>query len=176
MGNFGSGGLPTPRRLVGSTPKVASPPSAGLARESVTLRVGETEQTIEIVRQPRHLGGHQAYWLCPKCSALRSHLYVVQDGPRDGALLCCRVCGKLSYRSQHVLHPALIRAAKLRRKLGAAPGLLAPLPLRPCNVWAAARYDRLTRELAAAEDVIAEMLGATIKALERRKGRLHGPR
>jgi hypothetical protein len=147
----------------------AAPLHAGVAREAVTLLVDGVEQVIEVVREPRHLGGTQAYWLCPQCEARRDHLYWHQ-----GALLC-RACHKLDYRSRHV--PAVVaRAAKLRRKLGAAPGLLSALPPRPRNVWAAARYDRLARGLAVAESVIAAMLGATIRALERRKGRLHGPR
>ena len=60
-------------------------------------------------------------------------------------------------------------------KLGAAPSLLAPVPPKP-KYWSRAYYARLVGELIAVEDVIAGMLGATVKALERRKGRLHGPR
>jgi hypothetical protein len=86
----------------------------------------------------------------------------------------CRVCGKLTYRSRHVPR-AVARAAKLRRRLGGAPGLLAPLPRKPRH-WSPVYYRRLIGELIAAEGVIREMLGGTIRALERRKGRLHGPR
>jgi hypothetical protein len=147
---------------------VAPPPSTGLAHEEVRVVIDGVEQVVEIVRQDR-IHGQEAYWLCPRCSALRWHLYL-----RDG-VLACRVCHGLSYRSQHV--PTVVaRAARLRRKLGAEPSLLSPLPPRPRNIWRAAWYDRLVRELAAQEAVIAEMLGATIQALERRKGRLHGPR
>jgi hypothetical protein len=134
----------------------------------LTFHVDGVEQVVEIVRQPRHLGGSQAYWCCPKCSALRSHLFVL-----DGSLLC-RVCGKLTYRSRHVPR-AVARAAKLRRRLGGAPGLLAPLPRKPRH-WSPVYYRRLIGELISAEGVIREMLGGTIRALERRKGRLHGPR
>jgi hypothetical protein len=103
---------------------------------------------------------------------LRYHLYV-----RDCAL-ACRCCHKLDYRSMHVLqkHPAVVRAAKLRRKLGAAPGLMSPLPLRPRHKKQAARYDRLARALAEQEAVLVRMLGGIVRALKRRKGRLHGPR
>ena len=73
-------------------------------------------------------------------------------------------------------HPAVTRAAKLRRKLGAAPGLMSPLPLRPRKVWAAARYDKLARALAVEEATLARLLGGIVDALKRRKGRLHGPR
>jgi hypothetical protein len=89
-------------------------------------------------------------------------------------VLACRVCLGLDYRSRHVPR-AVARAAKLRRKLGAAPGLLSPLPRKPRH-WSPVHYRRLIGELVATERVLAEMLGATVRALERRKGRLHGPR
>jgi hypothetical protein len=155
--------------MIETVQRVASPPHRGLAREGVTLRIGDAEQVVEVVRQPRHLGGWQAYWRCPRCEALRSDLFVVER------VLACRVCHGLDYRSRHVLHPALTRAAKLRRKLGAAPGLLSPLPRKPRH-WSPVHYRRLVAELIATERVLAAMLSATVKALERRKGRLHGPR
>jgi hypothetical protein len=120
---------------------------------------------VEVERQDR-LNGSQAYWRCPKCDALRQHLYVVAGE------LGCRGCLGLDYRSRHVPR-AVARAAKLRRKLGAAPGLLSPLPRKPRH-WSPVHYRRLVAELIATERVLAEMLGATVKALERRKGRLHG--
>ena len=40
------------------------------------LLVDGVPQTLEVVSQPRHLGGTQAYWVCPQCSALRHHLYL----------------------------------------------------------------------------------------------------
>jgi hypothetical protein len=169
VASFGSpGGGPTPRPTVETTPRVAAPPHAGLARETLTLLVDGVPQELEVVRQPRHLGGQQAYWVCPACEALRESLYLRDD------VLRCRVCHKLDYRSRHVPR-AVARAAKLRRKLGAAPGLLAPVPPKPPR-WRYAYYAPLVGELVAQERVLAEMLGATIRALERRKGRLHGPR
>jgi len=170
VSSFGSTGRPrTTKRMVEDAQKVAPPPSGPLAREAVSLLVGGFEQVVEIVRQPRHLGGTQAFWLCPKCSALRAHLYVLAGE------LGCRACLHLDYRSRHVLHPALTRAARLRRKLGAAPGVLSALPPKP-PCWSRAYYARLVGELLQAESVIAEMLSGTIRALERRKGRLHGRR
>ena len=134
----------------------------------LTLRIGEAAQVVEVERQDR-INGTQGYWRCRKCETLRSHLYVV------GGVLACRVCHGLDYRSRHVLHPAMTRAAKLRRKLGAAPGLLSPLPRKPRH-WSPVYYRRLVAELIATERVLRDMLGATVQALERRKGRLHGPR
>jgi hypothetical protein len=164
--SFGSGAQPGRARLVANTPKVAAPRHAGIARERLTLRIDGVEQVLEVVRQERHLGGSQAYWCCPRCGALRSHLYVC-----DGAL-ACRCCHRLSYRRSS---PAVIRAAKLRHRLGAVPGLLSPVPRKPRH-WSPVAYARLVAELAVQEAMIARLLGGIVRALERRKGRLHGPR
>jgi len=164
--SFGSGAQPGPRRLVANTPQVAAPRHAGIARERLTLCIDGVKQELEVVRQERFLGGTQAFWLCPRCAALRSHLFVARN------VLACRVCLGLRYRR---LHPAVIRAAKLRQKLGAEPGLLSPVPRKPRH-WSPACYARAVSELAAQERVIAGLLGGIVRALERRKGRLHGPR
>src|SRR5262249_44506526 len=99
VASFGSGHRHSPRPLIENTTKLASPRHAGVAREAVALRINGVEQVVEVVRQDRINDGQQAYWKCPKCAALRSHLYVL-----DGAL-ACRVCHRLDYRSKHVLHP-----------------------------------------------------------------------
>src|SRR5215469_12676210 len=140
----------------------ASPPHQGLARETVTVVIDGAEQELGIVRQDCINGGQQAYWLCPQCSALRSHLYAVNG------VLACRVCHRLDYRSRHVLHPALIRAAKLRRKLGAAPGLLSALPRRPQR-WRRDYWARALAALVAAEASIAVRLRDTVEQVRRRK-------
>src|SRR5262249_24318685 len=132
----------------------------------LTLSVDGVPQTIEVVRQERHFGGTQGFWVCPKCASLRSHLIIL-----DGSV-CCRVCGRLDHRSRHVPR-AVARVAKLRRKLGGAPGLLSPLPRKPKH-WSPVYYRRLIAELLQQERVLREMLGGTIAALERR--RLHGRR
>jgi len=152
--------------MVETTQKVAAPPHAGLARESLTLRVDGAEQVVEVVRQERFLGGTQAYWVCSRCGALRSHLYVVAGA------LACRVCHQLSYSR---VPPVVARAARLRRRLGAQPGLLSPLPRKPRH-WSPVYYRRLIGELLETERMIAAMLRGTVAALERRNGRLHGPR
>ena len=149
-------------RLVDTAQKIRPPPHRGLARETLTLRVDGAEQELEVVRQERRLGGSQAYWCCPQCSALRSHLYVV-DGVLAGR--CCH--RMLDYRSRHVLHPVLIRAEKLRRRLGAEPGLLSPLPRRPPR-WRRDYWARAIAELVAAEASIAARLHATVGQVRRR--------
>jgi len=152
--------------MVETTQKVAAPPHAGLARESLTLRVDGAEQVVEVVRQERFLGGTQAYWVCSRCGALRSHLYVVAGA------LACRVCHQL--KSSRV-PPVVARAARLRRRLGAQPGLFSPLPRKPRH-WSPVYYRRLIGELLETERMIAAMLRGTVAALERRNGSLHGPR
>src|SRR5262249_30204634 len=90
-------------------------------------------------------------------------------------VLRCRKCHSLTYRSQHTLNPALTRAAKLRRKLGAASGLLSRIPPRPPH-WRRDYWARTLADLAAAESVIGELLGATLRKVKRRKARFDGPR
>jgi len=139
------------------------PPSGGgLARESITLRVDGAEQVLEVERQNRFLGGTQAFWRCPRCEALRSHLYVL-----DGVVLC-RKCGQLDYRSRHCYSPSLLRVAKLRRRLGAPPGLLSGLPPKPPH-WRRDYHARLVVELAVLEAALAARLHDTVRAVKRRK-------
>jgi len=140
-----------------------------IARETLTFVIDGAKQPVEIERQERPRGGAQGYWLCPVCSRRCCALFVIGNG------LKCRLCGSLDYRSRHTLNPALTKAAKLRRKLGAAPGLLSAIPKRPPR-WRRDHWARAVADLVAVESVIAEMLSATVRALERRKGRLHGPR
>jgi hypothetical protein len=142
-----------------TTPRIASAPHRGVAREDVTVTLDGVEQVLTVVRQER-IHGSQAYWLC-RCGSLRWHLYI------RGSEIGCRVCLRLTYASQRTRNGAALRARKIRRKLGAAP-LPAPLPPRPRNVWAAARYDRLVRELAVCEAAIAKRLGDMVEQKKRR--------
>src|SRR5262249_37754597 len=127
-------------------------PHRGVAREDVRVVVDGREQTLTVVRQDR-IHGQEAYWCCNRCGALRWHLYI-----RDSQI-GCRECLGLTYAVKTTRNTAALRARKIRRALGGAPGLLAPLPPRPRNVLAAARYDRLVRELAVCETAIAQKLG-----------------
>jgi hypothetical protein len=162
-------------RFVEDTQRVAAPPAraldGSLARETVVLVIGGVSTPIEVERQARPRGGCQGYWRCPHCDRRCCALFIVQNAP------ACRRCLHLGYRSrsrQH--HAAVLRVAKLRKKLGAGPSLLSKLPPRPKHNGQAARYDRLVRELAEQEAIVAGMLGGIVHALKRRKGRLHGPR
>jgi hypothetical protein len=164
----------TRKRFVDNVQRVAAPPArapdGSLARETLTLVVGGTKVPVEVVRRALPRGGAQAHWLCPGpgCGRPCLDLFVV------GNSLRCRICGGLDYKSRHVLHPALTKAAKLRRKLGAALGLMSKLPSRPPH-WRSDYWDRTVAELAAAESVITDLLGAILRDVKRRKARLDGP-
>ena len=112
--------------------------------------VDGTEYVLEVIRA-RRIHGWEAYWRCGHCAALRWHLYL-----RDGILLC-RLCHRLTYESRRRKNRAPLRAAKLRRKLGAAPSLLAPLPKRPKH-WRRDYWLRSLMQLAAVERVLAARL------------------
>jgi len=165
MAGFGSGHFHSPRPLIETMPRVTLAPLAGSQAREVALRIDGIEQRVQLVRQPRHFG-EQAFFACPQCSAPRVHLYVF------GGELACRKCHSrscgLTYACRTGCDRAVIRAAKLRRWLGAAPGLLSPLPPRPRHNTAAARYDRLVRELAVVEAVICGKLRATVAQVQRR--------
>jgi hypothetical protein len=153
--------------MTDSVQKVARAPFTAFAREEVRVAIDGIVQLVMVERQERPRGGWQAYWHCPVCDRRCCHLFVL------GGALACRVCHGLDYRSRHTLNPALIRAAKLRRKLGAAPGLLSAIPKRPPR-WRRDYWARTLRELARTEDVIAQMLSATLRAAKRQKVRLDG--
>ncbi|HMF27392.1 MAG TPA: hypothetical protein VKE42_01385, partial [Candidatus Cybelea sp.] len=63
----------------------------------------------------------------------------------------------------------------IRKRLGAAPGVLSALPKRPPH-WRRDYWVRTLRELAAAESVLVEMLSATVRAAKRQKSKIDGKR
>jgi len=155
----------TRQQMIDGVQRIARAPFTALAREEVRVVVDGVELLVMVERQERPRGGWQVYWRAPCCDRRCCHLYVL------GGALACRVCLGLDYRSRHVLHPALIKAAKIRKRLGAAPGVLSKLPKRPAH-WRRDYWARTLAELAAAEGVILELLGATMREVKRRKARL----
>ena len=67
----------------------------------------------------------------------------------------------------------MTKAAKLRRKLGAGPGLLSAIPKRPPR-WRRDHWTRMVRELQLHERMITEILSATIRAAQRQKAKFDG--
>ena len=147
---FGKGRPRKPRATVETTPRIASPPSRGVAREEVHVVVDGAPQELEIIRQER-IHGQEAYWVCSRCGELRWHLYV------RNSEIACRVCFGLSYACKRHHNAAVNRARKLRRRLGGLPGLLSPIPLRPRH-WRRDHYARVIAELVAVEATLAARL------------------
>jgi hypothetical protein len=160
MFHFANGRPRRPRATVETTPRVSQPPSAGPAREEVRVVIDGVEQTLEIVRQPR-IHGQEAYWCCPRCGELRWHLYLLSGE------IGCRECFSLSYAVRCTRNRAALRVARLRRKLGGLPSLLAPLPSRP-KYWRRDYWARTLAELVAAEAVLAARLGDMVGRKRRR--------
>jgi hypothetical protein len=168
---FGVGPQRNPRACVEDTPRisvydlrgVAAAPLSPLAREA-TVRVvidGRTE-TLEVVWEPRYLGGDgQRFFLCP-CSRKVRHLYARADEP-----LRCRRCARLSYRSKHTRRQGINRVRRLREKIGALPSPLAPIPPRPLG-WRKDYWLKTIAKLGAAEAVIAAELRAMVPRVRRR--------
>jgi hypothetical protein len=169
---FGKGRPRKPRRTVETTPRIgvgdlqgaATAPLSSFAREAtISILVNGKPEAIDVMCDLRNYGGDgQRYFLCPTCSRKVFHLYL-----RDERL-ACRRCAGLTYRSQHTKRRGLHRVRDLRRKLGASEELLAPLPPRPRQHMAAAKYDRLVAQLVVAEAVIAAQLRDTVVRVRRR--------
>ncbi len=193
MGAFGSGVQPSPRLTVDRCPRLnvntlyatggltpgietrllwqltpTSSPLTVLARAEtsrlVLLVEGASESVmVQIVRQDRHRGGEQPFLTCPRCGVLRQHLYI-----RDREVGCRgKGCLSISYRSRHTSIGVVGRVARLRRRLGAAPDVLAKLPPRP-RYRKRVYHERLVAELADAERELQALLGATVRSLKRR--------
>jgi len=162
---FGKGRPKKPRATIEGTPRLASPPHRGIARESVTTIIDGKEQTLEIVRQPR-IHGTEAYWRCPgPCGELRWHLYLGPDG-----MVACRKCLGLIYSSNRTRNKAALRARRLRRKLGGLPNPFTPLPPRPKH-WRCDFYGRVIAQIIATEAVLAARLRAMVGRRRKRHDR-----
>jgi hypothetical protein len=124
---------------------------------------------LEVVREPRYLGGDgQRYFLCPVCARKCQHLYLLPGrDSRVGTQAVCRRCAGLTYRSRTTRRRGINRVGRLRRRLGAAPDPLAPLPPRP-RYWRRDYWARALARLALAESVIAGQLHAMIPRVRRR--------
>src|SRR5262249_43810179 len=112
---------------------------AELARLALTID-GGFEQAVRLARRTGTLGGQVVLFHCPRCESRRWHLYL------GGGAVACRGCLGLRYASRHTWWaPSLVRARRLRRRLGAdlMPFSLLP-PRAPRRGWAALMYDRIT--------------------------------
>src|SRR5262249_10945246 len=95
----------------------AASPHGGLAREgSVTVRIDAVEQRVVVAWQS-WLRGWRLFPICPQWQRWRHHLYI-----RAGERLACRRCCELRYACRTMRNRLPLRAAKLRKKLGAPAG------------------------------------------------------
>ena len=91
-------------------------------------RVGDGElqrvdQVVRFERIPKHLGGFEYYFGCPRCRTRCKNLYGAQ------AEFLCRACSGLTHSSSRERHSdrAARQARKIRRRLGAGPGFDDPV-------------------------------------------------
>ena len=169
---FGKGRPRKPRPTVETTPRIGVRDLPRAARSlstvsrasgtSVRVVVNGKPEALDVVCDPRNYGGDgQRFFPCPTCSRKVQHLYL-----RDERL-ACRRCADLTYRSQLTKRRGLHRARDLRRKLGAVPGLLGPLPVRPKH-WRQDYWARSIAQLVTAEAVKAAQLRDMVVRVRRR--------
>jgi hypothetical protein len=129
---------------------------------------GAGEVPVRVEREAVYFGGLRPWLVCSICLARRRSLYI-----KDGCV-GCRQCFGLCYRSRcefWLSSPALRRAVKLRRRLGADVQPFAPLPPRPRYRTARNWYDNIVAEIHAHEAEALGMLANINSALAERKGR-----
>lgn len=98
---------------------------------------GQKFPAVGIERTPCNFGGHRIWFRCPtlRCGRRVKKLYAVQR------LFGCRKCLCLDYPAQRTdrIGRVELRANKIRRRLGWAPGILNPMGDRPrhmhCRVF-----------------------------------------
>lgn len=85
---------------------------------SYTTQGMKQRYSIHVTKTPCHLGGLRHWWLCPRCDKRCAILY-------GGAVFICRKCAGLHYPIQHAseFSKAVIRADKIRNRLGWIPGI-----------------------------------------------------
>lgn len=109
-----------------------------------------------------HYGGALSWWLCPCCGKRVAILYA-----RNGWEFACRQCHNLVYPVQRESDwdAALRKARKIRKRLGAGPSVLEPVPPKPLRMrWAT--YTRLREELLHAEKKAVEALKAEFVTMD----------
>jgi hypothetical protein len=112
----------------------------------------DVAETVNIVRVPCRFGGERPYFICPGvvngavCARRVAKLY------SSGRWFLCRHCYRLAYASQSegAWDRTLRRANKIKQRLGGAPGLGAPFPLKPKRMWQRT-HDRLRERAFEAE-------------------------
>ena len=111
------------------------------------------EQRVPITWTACHLGGRRPWFICPGfcdgryCRRRVAVLYCLRD------YFACRNCYELAYESQQepIRMRGLIKAQKIRMRLGAKPNVFDPFPEKPPRMhWRT--YERLRRVYEIARD------------------------
>lgn len=123
-------------------------------------------QLINVAYTACRFGGSRPYFVCPRCSSRRLHLYGA------GKYFYCRDCAQLTYQSrrERVRDRMLRRAQDLRERLGASLTLRSPLPPRPKHMRRAT-YDKLVSDIRDAEAAVYCELAHWLGRWERRSER-----
>jgi hypothetical protein len=85
------------------------------------------EQRVPIIWTACHFGGHRPWFRCNNCSGRAAVLYSA------GEVFACRRCCGLAYESQQepLSQRGLLKAQKIRERLGGDPDVLEAFPDRP---------------------------------------------
>lgn len=107
------------------------------------------EERVALAHSPRHHGGVQTYFRCPKCARRVRYLY------NGGIRYLCRHCLDLVYASSRERpgDRAMRRVNKLRQRIGADIGLEAAIRARPKGMHRAT-FDRILHEIVSAEEEV----------------------
>ncbi|MGC6499975.1 MAG: hypothetical protein ACON4C_07260 [Henriciella sp.] len=109
----------------------------------------DVDETVAIDWSPRHLGGAQAYFRCPRCAQRVRYLHGA------GRRFLCRSCHGLVHASAREGRSDRLwrRVRKLRRSIGADEGLEAFIPPRP-RYMRQAKYEAIVGEIERAERAV----------------------
>lgn len=98
---------------------------------------------VPIVFQEGPRGGARAYFVCPRCGARRTQLFVHHHELEP----ICRVCAGISYESQRRSSEKrkLVRAQRIRLELGGGAENYGPLPIRPLGMHRSTYEQRIAK-------------------------------
>lgn len=122
------------------------------------------EERVALVHHPRHFGGHQTYFLCPKCARTVKRIY------GGGVRYLCRQCHGLVHAStqERPGNRATRRNRKLRRRLGVGTGLGDWVGPKPKGMHQTT-FDGLRARIYAAEAEINDDLILLLGRLQQRR-------
>lgn len=122
------------------------------------------EERIALVHHPRHFGGHQTYFLCPKCARTVKRIY------GGGVRYLCRQCHGLVHAStqEQPRNRAMRKNRKLRRRLGVGTGLGDWVGPKPKGMHQTT-FDGLRARIYAAEAEINDDLILLLGRLQQRR-------